>query len=382
MRVSVIDSEAAFCDLRYDWNTLLQKTKEPHPFHSWEWLYTWWETFAGSKDELKILTIYSGQVLVGIAPFYIKKLSFSKVLKSLGEGEAPEEAVVTHYQDIICLENSKDIVVELIATYMKEHACWHYCEFSFVLDDSCLFSLNQILQPDLMLKRPLGFRYRINLKRSFEEVYNSLGKSARKAFRLKRNRMQKIGELSLDSLNLTKSLDTSLDAHVDFHTHRQQALGREGAFQAPRFKQFHHSLIQRFNRSINLHAAQIRVLNVSNEPIACTLNYLSKEVKEPTIYAYSAGFKSADDSRLSPMFVFDLLEFEHLINNNVSYYDFLSSDDGANYKSTYKADQYEVSRIYWFEKTPLSYAAYVYYKTRSGLSVIKQSLLEYKAKLA
>lgn len=381
-KVIVSTDKSDFYQLRTDWNKLLKKSKEPHIFHSWEWLYTWWEIFSNDEDELIILSIYDDNEIIGLAPFYLQKTLFSKSLKSLGEGEPLNESVSTHYQDIICSEESKDAVISSVTNYLNENNTkWDYCKFSYVLDDSCLAAIIDKMQPSLMIKRPLGYRYCVNLKDSFDNIYNRLGKSARKSFRSKRNRLQKMGDISLESLNLTNSLEESLNTHIEFHTHRQQALGHAGAFLEPRFKKFHHSLINRLENPNCIHDAEIRVLNIADETIACTLNYISKNTQDPTVYAYSAGFKSPDDARLSPMFVFDILEFEQLVGNSISYYDFLSAYNSSSYKTTYKADQFAVSRIYWFNRSPIAITFYCYLKCKTGLSYIKRLINQYLHKL-
>jgi len=381
--ILVCNDKSDFYQLQDDWNKLLQKSKEPHIFHSWEWLYTWWEIFANNEDELIILSVYDNYELIGLAPFYLQKTLFSKSLKSLGEGEPLHESVTTHYQDIICSEESRNLVINSVTKYLNENKNkWEYCKFSFVLDDSCLSAIIDKLNPPLLIKRSLGYRYCVNLKDSFENIYNRLGKSAKKSFRSKRNRLKKMGDISLESLDLKDSLEDSLNTHIDFHTHRQQALGHAGAFLEPRFKQFHHCLISRLENTNSIHDAQIRVLNISDEPIACTLNYISKNTEDPMVYAYSAGFKSTDDARLSPMFVFDMLEFEQLIDNSISYYDFLSAFDGSTYKSTYRADQFAVSRIYWFEKSPVALIFYCLLRSRFALSRIKKIIKQHILKRA
>ena len=372
LNVSLINTKEAFFNLKDDWTALLQESNEPHIFLSWEWLFTWWQTYANKNDELMILTLHQDEALVGIVPFYVQQNSFSRVLRCLGDGEPQHESVTTHYQDIICPDNVKNTVVKSVAAYFNQHSKWDYSEFRFVLDHSCLYLLIEELGSVFFLKKSLGYRYRLNLKRTFEDIYNSLGKSARKAFRSKRNRMKSMGEVSLASLDLSDSLDKSLNTHVEFHTHRQKILGHAGIFLESRFKDFHHKLITQLEHTDSLHNAEIRVLNVSEEPIACTLNYISNNVKEPTVYAYSAGFKSSDDARLSPMFVFDLLEFEQLIDRGICYYDFLSASEESTYKTTYKAEQEAVSKVHWFEKTPKAFIAYAYFKVRFRLSFLKQ----------
>ncbi len=379
LNVSLIKNQSEFHNLKDNWNELLNKTVEPHPFLSWEWHFTWWETFAKENDQLLILCVHSDSELVGIAPFYIKKRALCKVLKSIGEGEAMKEAIITHYQDIISENHNSLDVVDAITKYMNANKQWDYAEFSFVLDNAYLNTLIDNLKPFLVLNNSLGHRYVLNLKRSFDELYSSLGKSSKKSFRSKKNRLKKEGELSLESLDVTEDIDESLETHAFFHTHRQQALGRKGNFLEPNFKKFHTALIKRLNGTGKV---DIRVLNVDDSPIACSLNYLSNNTENPTVYSYSSGYKSKDDARLSPMFIFDMLEFESLIDRNIAYYDFLSSTDAVSYKDTYRCDMQAVERVRWFELTLPGLVAFMVLRVRKLLSPMKSSLKKFLLKIS
>ena len=72
------------------------------------------------------------------------------------------------------------------------------------------------------------------------------------------------------------------------------------------------------------------------------------------MYSYLSGFSSRDDKRYSPMFVFDLLETESLINSRYRYYDMLTSESSNSYKSKFNADTHPVYQMYWFEKGTVS----------------------------
>jgi len=370
-KASLVVTTEEFIQLRESWNDLLNQSTESYPFLSWEWLFSWWEIFAQKGEQLLIILVHQGSELVGIAPFYIKKKAIGRALKSIGEGEKRDEAIITHYQDIICKNKKNEFVTAVISEYLNENKTWDYTEFSFVLDNSNLMTLMQKSKPVYKMTSSLGFRYLLDLKRSFDELYASLGKSSRKSFRSKRNRLQKKGELTLSSLDVEKDIDDSLDIHASFHTHRQQELGHEAQYLKKRFRQFHASLLKRLKGTGK---AEIRTLNVDDNPIASSLNYISNNDEKATVYSYSGGYKITDDSRLSPMFIFDMLEFEYLIENNVAYYDFLSATEEASYKNTYRCDTYAVSKIRWFEDTKTGFIYYKSFKLRHSLSFVKKKI--------
>ena len=69
MNVSEIRSDAEFERLRDEWDGLLEKLRFPSTFASWEWLFSWWKAFGGSR-RLRILVARDEEGLRGIAPLY------------------------------------------------------------------------------------------------------------------------------------------------------------------------------------------------------------------------------------------------------------------------------------------------------------------------
>ncbi len=67
--VSLITDALQFEALRYEWQQLVEACPDTSIFQSWEWQYTWWQTF-GKGKQLWLLLVYESQRLVGIGPFY------------------------------------------------------------------------------------------------------------------------------------------------------------------------------------------------------------------------------------------------------------------------------------------------------------------------
>ncbi len=367
-----ITSVKDFDDLRLLWDKLLNSTKEPHPFISWEWLYTWWETFSDTKDELLIVTVSDKDTIIGIAPFYIKHSLLGNALMFIGEGEAADELVATHYLDIICAEKNREIVTSSVGDFLRRNKKeWSFCKFSFLLETSSLFKILSSLQRPLTITVSLGHQFKINFANDFDDFYTRLSKSTRRQFRSKRNRMQKVAPLELLSLDLSDSIESSLETLEKLHEHRQHEKGEASAFASPRFKQFHLSLLKRYKGTDK---AQIRALKHNGKIVACVLNYLSTGTKNPCVYSYSSGFKSSDDKRFSPMFVFDILDFEESMNKGYKSYDLLSACGESSYKDRYQSETQPVSRVFSFSSTPLGIIWFLSVKARRFGSYLKTKI--------
>lgn len=362
-----ISSTKAFKDLKEDWNDLLKISSKPHPFISWEWQFTWWEIFANKDDKVMIIVVQNNKQIIGIAPFYIKQNFIGKALMLLGEGERDKEAVTTHYQDIICEDANSDIVIQCISVFLKKNRSWDYTRFSFLLDQSYLYLVFFSLDKSYFFQLSLGYQYKINLELTHGELLNQLSKSTRRSFRSKYNRLTKVAPLALISLDFTDSLDSSFAKLEELHGHRQKEKGSNNPFLESRFKQFHYTLAKRLKGTDKV---ELRALKHGDEVIASVLNYLSQN----GVYSYIGGFRSKDDKRYSPMFVFDLMDLERSIGCGYKYYDLLSASSESSYKDIYNAEKTPVSRAYWFSPTPIGLARYGLINIKSVLKRVKTML--------
>ena len=72
-KVEVISNSDDFLALRDQWNTLDESSNKSTLFNSWDWIYTWWETYEKQgKRSLYILSCTNIEnEVIGIAPFQI-----------------------------------------------------------------------------------------------------------------------------------------------------------------------------------------------------------------------------------------------------------------------------------------------------------------------
>ncbi len=72
-RVDVISNIDDFLALRQQWNEINEHSLKGNIFISWEWLYSWWETYQnqGNRSLYILCCTNSDNELLGIAPFQI-----------------------------------------------------------------------------------------------------------------------------------------------------------------------------------------------------------------------------------------------------------------------------------------------------------------------
>jgi len=371
VEIEIVTSTSSFLILKQTWNKLLTLSQEEHPFLLWEWQYNWWEVFADSNDQLNIIAVYQHNRIIGLAPFYLKKLPIGTSLRFIGEGEHRNEAVCTHYPDILCSVKHQDIVINEIANHLNRHKRqWDYAHFSFVLNNSLLHKLKTQLNLIAETQKSLGSRYLLKLPGTIDEFYGSLGKSTRKNFRSKRNRMEKQASLNLTQLDLLQSREASLKTLANLHRARQTSKDEKSVFDQVRFVKFHQQLIQHLE---DTEIAEMKALKHGDDIVAVAYNY----IVEKNVYSYASGFKSRDDKRFSPMLVFDSLEIESLIKKGFNSYDFLSAANGVSYKKHYGCEEYPVNELCWFKPTIVALTRYTFYKIRMHASKQKTKFFNF-----
>src|SRR3990172_13252365 len=109
LEITKVNTEEHFFSLKNNWNEILSMSMQHSIFMTWEWLYTWWETYSKGKELCILLFCEDNGHLVGIAPFYItceKVLGISiRILKLIGS-----EEVCSEYLDVIA---KKDKTIEV-----------------------------------------------------------------------------------------------------------------------------------------------------------------------------------------------------------------------------------------------------------------------------
>jgi len=366
-----ISSLEEFKQLKNDWNDLVEKSVNPHPFLLWEWMFTWWETFQ-ENNKLCILALYKANNLIAIAPFYIKtQTKFLKRLSLIGEGENKEDMIVTTYPDIIVKVGFETESIKALAKYISNEKLhskkFNYAAFNLVHDKSILQQVGLKLSSNFInSKRHSENQFVIKLPEKEEDYDLSLSKSTRKQFRLKLNRMKKVGDINLSSV---EDLTEGLSIVEKLHRARWHSKSEKNAFDSVKFSEFHKVLCERFQ---NQNILDFRVMRHDGEPIAAAYNFNYKQ----SCFSYMSGFHSSDDKRYSPMFIFDMLEIKNLITKNYNCYDMLVSESENNYKTKFCSEVNSVYTIHWFRKGIIAVTLLSFMKIKPTLSKIYHKFIK------
>src|SRR5271169_6063952 len=112
-RAVLISSKAQWDETRAVWNGLLNQSTANTIFLTWEWLFSWGESYLIAGRSLFIVMVYRDDELVGIAPWYIQHLRRGvltiKQIQFLGAPDAGSD-----YLDVIIKKGQE----QKVATYL------------------------------------------------------------------------------------------------------------------------------------------------------------------------------------------------------------------------------------------------------------------------
>ena len=98
LTTKIVTSLDEFRRLKEPWTRLIEEAKIDSVFLSWEWMFSWWETYHHKLDRasLFIILVYDGDRLVAIAPVYREKYLFGMTLLRL-MGDQVETSLYTDF---------------------------------------------------------------------------------------------------------------------------------------------------------------------------------------------------------------------------------------------------------------------------------------------
>lgn len=183
LQITVIDSLDRWKESAKNWNDLLSQSRANTVFLTWEWLYSWAETYLNPNRELFILFVYKGRALVGVAPFCIHKFNiFSLTIRQL-EFLASRESGAD-YLDVFIESGKEQQVAESIFHFLFVDARkrWDRMQFNDIQSNSLflLHFLNEVDKKGKYISLNIGAYCPITiLPRTTEKVLALLGSRRR-----------------------------------------------------------------------------------------------------------------------------------------------------------------------------------------------------------
>lgn len=241
LKIGLCTETERFRAMRYEWNCLLRESQTDNVFLTWEWLFTWWEIYAG-KTELYIVVVRDQQgELVGLAPFKIRArktfgLRRGNVVEFIGTGGD----VTSEYLDIIVKRGLEPTVTKYIIRYVVENNPWINWDLKHLRKESPLL---QVLLEFSNTKMPLYFLKQwsicptVALPKSWEAFCAQKSSNFNKMMKQYLRVSHRDLNLQLVCCDSASEVDNCLSQLIVLHHNRWKSRSR--AFKTNEYIQFH-----------------------------------------------------------------------------------------------------------------------------------------------
>ncbi len=347
--VTVVSSASAFRSLRGEWDGLLDAAASPSIFLGWDWLYSWWEVYAGPADRLHIVLVRDGGRLVGLAPLYVTPVHClaglrARRLQFIGMGEPEWEEVASERMDVIARRGCEAQVVSALWRSLSADHGWDEALLDNMPEDGVLLCrLSGLLAAAGWFHRLAdeGIDYHIDFSGDWETYLASLSRNRRKQIRSNLRRFAREGQLVHRRIRSRDELEAAFEELVRLHTLRWRRRGESGVFGAPRFHAFQQRVMPRLLESgcLDLH-----LVALDGETIAALYNMRLGD----TVYSYQSGFSYP---RHSPGLLSDTLAMEQAIEEGCRRYDFLKGGEDS-FKAGFGCNTTRICSLSVCNRTP------------------------------
>ena len=327
METEVVADTAGFRALKTKWDDLLTRVQLPTPFLTHEWLCTWWEHF-GKPGALRLVCVYDGDRLLGVAPFMastlrVRGIPCFSLLSALGGVEAD-------YHDLLLdHERRWDVLHELLSYCVSELGNWQIVALGGVRGDSATNYLLPVVCSRLGLKlHSVGGLICPYVPLVGDGSDSWAAYRRRGAIQEYRRKQRILGREHGAQVRLCRG-DDAARAFADFirlHHASWSARGGSKAIRTPSMEGFHREV------ATNLAAAGkllVATLEVEDAAIAAWYCYLEGS----TCFGYLPGWDPAY-YRLSPGAVLHVAVIDHCQEAGYQEVDLLRGDESYKFHFT------------------------------------------------
>lgn len=343
LEIDVIDDADEFGRLRLEWNTLLEQSRQDTIFLSWEWLFTWWETFGKADFRLQILKLKSNDQTVAIAPFLLRTRGFRRrrVMQFIGVGEPDQHQVVSEYLDVFSDPEWEGTVVSTLSQWFNEQSHWDRFECADIKEGFLIWRIVKQLQqsiPTEVRANRTAFSVPLDINSNYLE---RLSNSRRKRLARSLRALEADGGLSRRPITHEGEIATSFATLAQLHSERWGTKKIRGVFESEVFSNFHLRILELL---WPLGKAGIETYSVDGKPLAIVYCFYTRKIA----YYYQSGFASADANRYMALSHAHNREIERNTLLGRQYYD-LMRGGADSYKNDFGCETFALYRLFLFK---------------------------------
>ncbi len=327
MTVELIKEAEQFFNLQEEWNRLLESSGIKSPFLSWEWQFTWWETYRAqlSEAELCIAVVREENKLQAVLPLYRSRTGGLRVLRFIGD---PLES--SDYLRLICEPSQELHFLELlIDRLIKSEPAADMMHLSNILEqDSFIAQLQETVK-----KKGLSLYRRhhricpyISVQGGWDDFVNRLSKNMR--YNLRRRTRKLFNGFRAKFIVETRpdEVEALIDQLFSLHKKRWDTREGETIFKADTRLEFHRTLAGRFYENGMLKLFRIKI----GEDIVAIL-YCYEFAGE--LMYFQAGFDPAWEKHSVGLVLMGKC-IEYAFNNGLTRFDFMRGAEDYKFRWT------------------------------------------------
>jgi CelD/BcsL family acetyltransferase involved in cellulose biosynthesis len=315
-RTEVIRSMDQFKAISKPWNELLNKSSSNNIFLTWEWQFSWAESFLKEGRQLFIVAVYHEDELVGIAPWYVRRDSMKGIpIKQIEFLGTPEGGC--DYLDVLARKGKEEPVTTALYEFLFNEVSpqWDCMRLVDIRANSMflLHLLSRIAEEGKYLEITTGsFCPFAALPRTREELYANLSTNRREQFRRHLKMLNGSGNMEHRSVSSIGVLEV-LDEYFAFYENEKQL-----------FDTSLRSLIKNFlSRCDSGNRVQIDLLRSQGKNIAGLLHLCYEGVISMYLMAVDKDY----NPKISVGNVLVGLSVENAVSQGFSVYDFLKGTE-------------------------------------------------------
>jgi CelD/BcsL family acetyltransferase involved in cellulose biosynthesis len=328
-------------ELRASWAELWRADPVSTPFQSPGWLIPWWRYLGQGK--LHCLSLWRGEDLCGLAPFYIypRPADGKRQLLILGSGNSD-------YLDILTRPGQEFGVLKQVGRWLTaSQEQWDIAEFLQLRPSSWLLR-SELTEGASQLSEEWTVQEScpvLRLPTTPEGDWSFFDKPCFTRLHYYWRRASRAGSLRIDCADL-ESLDEGLEALIRFEDARWHQKGLKSALHEVEIQQFHH------DACYNLFSAgllRFYMLRLENRIIAVLYGFHDRG----RFYYYLGGFDAAF-SNLSPGKLVLAHAMQGAVHERAAVFDFLRGQEAYKYEWGAR-DTPTFRRALWTKKNDAGY---------------------------
>lgn len=343
----VIRTTAEWRQLEPAWKALWAASETASPPLRWEWLWEWWrlygDAYADPQGGLWVIAVERGASLVGALPLYVARKGSEpfapRILRFLSTGEARSEETCAQNLDLLHVAGEAPACRAAIASVLRSYKpkLWDRLVLEPLAPHSPLLDWRSDIA-DARYGSPKRHiqSYLANLDQGFDAYLERLSANSRaQARRLMRS--LNVEGITFEVATDKESADAFFEQLVTLHQQRWTSAGEPGVFAAPRFTEFHRSLVRDLVPS---GGAILARLAYRTHPLAIVHGYVARNKFDQ----YLGGTSLDTEIPIkSPGIAAHLRLKSYLADQGFSGYDYLRGD--SRQKTQFSTDQYGLRTI-------------------------------------